>query len=128
MSKPISDEELDHQRDVLQAMLDSGIPMDDGGIACALSVIARLDKAEAERDRLGTEVNRLTKGWHLERAELARYRAVVELVSEPGMFACQQPLPRIADEFGTLVEDSCGECWDCRLLAALVLASTEEDR
>jgi hypothetical protein len=36
----------------------------------------------AERDRLGTEVNRLTKGWHLERAELARYRAVVDAANE----------------------------------------------
>ena len=54
---PISDEELDHQRDVLQAMLDSGIPMDDGGIAKALAVIERLDQAEIENVHLRRLVN-----------------------------------------------------------------------
>ena len=57
MTVPISDEELDHQRDVLQAMLDSGIPMDDGGIAKALAVNERLDQSEIENVHLRRLVN-----------------------------------------------------------------------
>lgn len=57
MTVPISDEELDHQRDVLQAMMDHGIPMGDGGIAKALAVIERLDQAERENVHLRKLVN-----------------------------------------------------------------------
>lgn len=57
MTVPISDEELDHQRDVLQAMMDHGIPMSDGGIAKALAVIERLDQAERRITELTASYN-----------------------------------------------------------------------
>src|ERR1035437_3134578 len=103
----------------------------------------RAEKAEAERDeaieraaRFQQIVNdnhhldfgQMTRALRKAEAERDRYRAVVELVGEPGMFACQQPLPRIADEFGTLVEDPCEECWDCRVLATLAVPLVEEKK
>jgi hypothetical protein len=71
-TEPIGDRELDHQRDVLRAMIDSGIPMDDGGIALALSVIARLDAAETELTSM--------------RAEHARYWLALERIGGMGTY------------------------------------------
>jgi hypothetical protein len=65
----------------------------------------KLDAAEAECERLRQKSENRNTLYMEQRAraitaeaERDRYLAVVKLVGEAGMFACQQPLPRIAEE------------------------------